>query len=88
MSIAVRSITETSEWTPDERVNRDGNARRQPVHRDELMPMQDVVSRESIELCAYFAAEKRGFAPGHESADWLEAEALLLDRWFTEQRGK
>ena len=23
---------------------------------------------------AYFKSERRGFAPGHEAADWLEAE--------------
>lgn len=26
---------------------------------------------------AYFKAEKRGFAPGHEMQDWLEAEAEI-----------
>lgn len=28
-----------------------------------------------IAEAAYFRAEKRGFAPGHESEDWLAAEA-------------
>jgi hypothetical protein len=27
-----------------------------------------------IEVAAYFIAEHRGFAPGHELDDWLEAE--------------
>lgn len=27
-----------------------------------------------IAQTAYFRAEKRGFAPGHETADWLAAE--------------
>lgn len=27
-----------------------------------------------IEVAAYFIAEKRGFAPGHELDDWLAAE--------------
>jgi hypothetical protein len=27
-----------------------------------------------IREAAYFKAEKRGFAPGHELDDWLEAE--------------
>ena len=30
-----------------------------------------------IALAAYFIAEKRGFAPGHELDDWLAAEAEL-----------
>ena len=28
-----------------------------------------------IAEAAYFRAEKRGFRPGHETADWLAAEA-------------
>src|SRR5262245_57434587 len=28
-----------------------------------------------IAEAAYFRAEKRGFAPGHETGDWLAAEA-------------
>jgi hypothetical protein len=30
--------------------------------------------RERIERAAYFRAERRGFAPGHEVEDWLAAE--------------
>ncbi|MCB1786658.1 MAG: DUF2934 domain-containing protein [Chromatiaceae bacterium] len=29
---------------------------------------------KKIELAAYYKAEKRGFAPGRELDDWLEAE--------------
>jgi hypothetical protein len=28
-----------------------------------------------VRLAAYLRAERRGFAPGHEHADWLAAEA-------------
>jgi hypothetical protein len=28
----------------------------------------------SVAECAYFKAERRGFAPGHELEDWLAAE--------------
>jgi Protein of unknown function (DUF2934) len=31
-----------------------------------------------IARAAYFRAEKRGFAPGSELQDWIEAEAELL----------
>jgi len=31
-----------------------------------------------IARAAYFRAEKRGFAPGNELADWFEAEAEVL----------
>ena len=31
-----------------------------------------------IARAAYFRAEKRGFAPGNELQDWIEAEAEVL----------
>lgn len=31
-----------------------------------------------VERAAYFRAEKRGFAPGFELQDWIEAEAEVL----------
>lgn len=46
----------------------------------------DVSVRESdarrmlIAEVAYFRAERRGFAPGSELEDWLEAEAEVLAR--------
>jgi hypothetical protein len=33
-----------------------------------------------IAEAAYFRAEKRGFAPGHEAEDWLSAEREVDDR--------
>lgn len=33
-----------------------------------------------IAEAAYYRAEHRGFAPGHELDDWLQAEAALLRR--------
>lgn len=35
-----------------------------PAERDEM-----------VRMAAYFRAERRGFAPGHEVADWLAAQA-------------
>ncbi|HEX7112621.1 MAG TPA: DUF2934 domain-containing protein [Mizugakiibacter sp.] len=38
--------------------------------------------RAMVAQAAYFRAERRGFAPGHELDDWLEAErevASMLD---------
>lgn len=35
------------------------------------------VERELIAKAAYFRAERRGFAPGNELRDWLEAEAEI-----------
>jgi hypothetical protein len=33
--------------------------------------------QERIRLAAYAAAERRGFAPGFETDDWLEAERQI-----------
>jgi hypothetical protein len=33
-----------------------------------------------ISLCAYFRAERRGFAPGHMWDDWLAAEQEVAAR--------
>lgn len=35
------------------------------------------VRHEMIARAAYFRAERRGFAPGHELDDWLGAEAEI-----------
>jgi hypothetical protein len=33
-----------------------------------------------IQESAYFRAKERGFAPGHEVQDWIEAEAEVRGR--------
>lgn len=38
----------------------------------EKLTTEDLTQR--IAQAAYYRAERRGFAPGHELADWLEAE--------------
>lgn len=41
-------------------------------------PNRDTSTREDrIRLAAYEAAERRGFEPGFETEDWLEAERLI-----------
>jgi hypothetical protein len=32
-----------------------------------------------ISVCAYFKAQRRGFAPGHALEDWLQAEREIDD---------
>jgi hypothetical protein len=32
-----------------------------------------------VRQAAYFRAERRGFVPGHEAADWLAAEAEVAE---------
>jgi hypothetical protein len=36
--------------------------------------------RHWIETAAYFKAEHRGFAPGYEATDWLEAESEIASQ--------
>ena len=36
---------------------------------------------------AYFRAAARGFAPGHESEDWLDAEREIDERLFSGEIG-
>ena len=36
--------------------------------------------QQLIAKTAYFLAEARGFAPGHEMGDWIEAERLVQER--------
>lgn len=48
---------------------------REPVGQD-TAPANDAIPREQfIAVAAYFRAEQRGFAPGNEMSDWLDAEA-------------
>ena len=36
--------------------------------------------RKLISDAAYFRAKQRGFQPGHELEDWIQAEAEILHR--------
>lgn len=40
-------------------------------------------ARPKIEEAAYYLAEQRGFAPGHELEDWLQAKAQILKRYLS-----
>jgi len=40
-------------------------------------PVDPKTRQAMIAEAAYYRAEKRGFAPGHDLDDWLEAEALI-----------
>ncbi len=48
----------------------------QPGISDELNTMQEQ-ARLTIEKAAYYLAEKRGYAPGYELEDWLQAETQV-----------
>lgn len=40
---------------------------------------------QQIALAAYFKAEARGFIPGHELDDWLDAEREVADHELLEE---
>jgi hypothetical protein len=75
----------------------DGNKRKAPPRKSRAAPRNSqssesaaaspAKSRETViaEL-AYYRALQRGFAPGHEAEDWLEAEAEFEKR-HTTRRG-
>jgi hypothetical protein len=42
--------------------------------------------QQLIAVEAYYLAQRRGFAPGHELDDWLEAEFLVDHRLMGEGR--
>jgi len=44
------------------------------IQEEETMEEQ---TRLMIEEAAYYLAEKRGFTPGHELEDWLQAEEQI-----------
>lgn len=44
-------------------------------------PIDVEALRAMIVEAAYLKAENRGFAPGHEMEDWLEAEKEILSKF-------
>ena len=46
----------------------------------EKAEISDATVRKEIARLAYQLSEKRGFAPGHETEDWLAAEAQVKAR--------
>ena len=51
-----------------------------PLRFSPPMIVSESERRSMIELAAYLRAERRHFEPGHESEDWLAAEAEIDDR--------
>ena len=49
------------------------------MRADSTLPTEKEVL-EMIAEAAYYRAEKRGFVPGLEREDWLQAEAEVMER--------
>ena len=68
---------ETREQSSAPRVSRHAAAGAHELRgtRHAARPVLSTIDRQcAIALAAYFRAERRGFAPGGELADWLSAE--------------
>ena len=48
-----------------------------PERNDVATSLTPAERLRMVELAAFFRAERRGFAPGHEFEDWLAAEAEI-----------
>ena len=58
----------------DPRLN-SGNHKAPPIRV--TAPGADARRRELVAVTAYYLAERRAFAPGHEAEDWAAAEAMV-----------
>jgi Protein of unknown function (DUF2934) len=61
------------------RKERAAPARRMPKAVSHPTPTPEEV-RKLISEAAYYRAKQRGFAPGHELEDWVQAESEVLQR--------
>ena len=48
------------------------------ARRMALVKIEPAMSQEMVAVAAYYKAEKRGFLPGGEIEDWLEAEEEIF----------
>ena len=61
------------------RKERAAPAKRTPKAAGHPQPSPEEV-RKLISEAAYYRAKQRGFTPGHELEDWVQAEAEVLRR--------
>jgi DUF2934 family protein len=57
-----------------------------PFTRPPVLPPESSAYRELVALAAYYRAEQRGFAPGGELEDWLDAEREVASRLAESRR--
>lgn len=79
------AMAENPKVTGDSRHERGNGEEMRPPARAtndpaERQPASAAERYRMIEAGAYFRAEKRGFAPGHEIRDWLAAEREVDDK--------
>jgi hypothetical protein len=65
----MKSLIETKSVQPNSTKSVRGKAKK--LSKDQIF--------SNIALSAYYKAEARGYEPGHEIQDWLEAEAEIIN---------
>jgi hypothetical protein len=65
----MKSLKETKSVEPNSTKSVRGKAKK--LSKDQIF--------SNIALSAYYKAEARGYEPGHEIQDWLEAEAEIIN---------
>ena len=60
---------------PDSKVRRPGRSRKPDSARSSSARLAPEARHALIAEAAYLRSERRGFEPGHETEDWLAAEA-------------
>jgi Protein of unknown function (DUF2934) len=72
---------------PADNARRAARSRKSPAATPARASVTAEARRALIAEAAYLRAERRGFNPGHETEDWLAAEAEV-DALLSEQRSK
>jgi hypothetical protein len=57
-----------------------GAPRRSTSEQHSRMDVSSEEARRQIAEAAYYRAKERGFEPGHELEDWIEAESEVMGR--------
>jgi hypothetical protein len=71
-AVAARPVTEVTKAKAGK------NTRKPEIVRANLVPIN---LDDEIRCLAYLLSEQRGFEPGHETEDWLNAEREVLGRY-------
>jgi Protein of unknown function (DUF2934) len=61
-------------------VSKQDEASAEIINASGLEQVSQSAYRTQIEEAAYYRAERRGFSPGHEEQDWLEAEREIREQ--------
>ena len=82
MSVKIRQTFSRKQVNPKDVAQRTGELAKsgQPARGKSKASAPGTERYWLIAQAAYFRAEKRGFAPGRELQDWLEAEAEIEQR--------